>query len=230
MTAPTELLDWWERGEQHLGTALGRVTDEEFGAASLLPGWSRAHLLAHVARNADALVNLLGWARTGVERPMYASPEARDQLIALTAARAPAELRNDVLSATRRLAGAVREMPEPAWSVEVRTAQGHTVPAAAVPWMRCREVWVHAVDLDAGVDFTDVPDDVLAALGDDVFRMWDARDQMPDVTVFAGDREWGSGALAVAGPLPVVIAWLTGRSTGEGLRADGPLPALEVWL
>jgi maleylpyruvate isomerase len=230
VSAPAELLDWWERGELHLGTALGRLTDEEFGAASLLPGWSRAQLLAHVARNADALVNLLGWARTGVKTPMYPSPEARDELIALTAARPPAELRNDVLSATRRLAGAVREMPDPAWSVEVRTAQGRTVPAAAVPWMRCREVWVHAVDLDAGVDFSDVPDDVLAALADDVFRMWDARQQVPDIAVFAGDREWGSGALAVAGTLPAVVAWLTGRSTGEGLQADGPLPALEVWL
>jgi maleylpyruvate isomerase len=230
VTAPAELLDWWERGEQHVGTALGRLTDEEFSAPSLLPGWSRAQLLAHLARNADALVNLLTWARTGVETPMYPSPEARDAGIAETATLPPADLRDEVLSATRRLAAAVRELPAQAWSAEVRTPQGRTVPAASVPWMRCREAWVHAVDLDAGIGFADVPDDVLAALADDVFRMWDARDQVPDVAVFAGDREWGTGALAVAGPLPDVVAWLTGRSTGEGLDADGPLPTLAVWL
>jgi maleylpyruvate isomerase len=230
VTAPTEVLGWWADGEQHLGTVLGRLTDEEFDTPSLLPDWSRHYLLAHVARNADALVNLLDWARTGVETPMYASTEAREQGIAEAAALPPAELRAEVLAATGRLAQAMRSLPDDAWSAEVRTAQGRTVPASEVPWMRSREVWVHAVDLDAGVGFADVPEDVLAALVDDVFRMWDRRDQVPDVAVFAGDREWGTGALAVAGPLPAVAAWLTGRSDGSGLEADGPLPTLAAWL
>jgi maleylpyruvate isomerase len=228
--APTETLGWWADGEQHLGTALGRLTDEEFAAPSLLPDWSRHRLLAHVARNADALVNLLTWARTGVETPMYASAEARDAGIAEAAALPPAELRAEVMAATQRLAEAVHGLPADAWSAQVRTAQGRTVPAAEVPWMRSREVWVHAVDLDAGVGFADVPEDVLAALVDDVFRMWDRRDQVPDVAVFAGDREWGTGSLAVAGALPDVAAWLTGRSDGAGLQSDGPLPTLAAWL
>lgn len=229
-TAPKEMLAWWADGEQHLGTALGRLTDEEFAAPSLLPGWTRHRLLAHVARNADALVNLLSWARSGVETPMYTSPEARDAGITEAAALSPAELRGEVLASTGRLAAAMKELPDSAWTAEVRTAQGRTVPATEVPWMRCREVWVHAVDLDAGVGFADVPDDVQAALVDDVFRMWDRRDQVPDVAVFAGDREWGTGSLAVAGPLPAVTGWLTGRTSGEGLSADGPLPTLAAWL
>lgn len=220
----------WEQGERHLATALGRLTNEEFDGPSLLPGWTRQHLLAHVARNADALVNLLTWARTGVETPMYPSPEAREAGIAETAALPPTQLRDEVLAATGRLVQAVRSVPEQAWAAEVRTAQGRMVPASEVPWMRCREVWVHAVDLDAGIEFADIPAEVLAALADDVFRMWDRRDQVPDVVVFAGDREWGTGALAVAGPLPAVIAWLTGRSTGEELTADGPVPTLPAWL
>jgi maleylpyruvate isomerase len=230
MSAPTEVIEWWQRGEQHLGTALGRLTDEEFGAPSLLPGWTRHRLLAHVARNADALVNLLNWARTGVETPMYASPEDREAGIDEAEALAPAELRGEVIAATARLASAMRELPDAAWAAQVRTAQGRTVPATEVPWMRCREVWVHAVDLDAGVTFADIPEDVQAALIDDVFRMWDRRDQVPDVAVFAGDREWGTGSLAVAGPLPAVTSWLTGRSRGGDLQADGPLPTLAAWL
>jgi maleylpyruvate isomerase len=225
-----ETLPWWEDGERHLATALGRLVDEEFAAPSLLPGWSRTEVLAHVARNADALVNLLTWARTGVETPMYASPEARDAGIAQAAKLPPAELRAEVLAATERLVAAVRALPGQAWTNEVRTAQGRTVPAAEVPWMRCREVWVHAVDLDAGVTFADVPEDVQAALVDDVFRMWDRRDTVPDVVLFAGDREWGTGSLAVSGSLPAVTAWVTGRSAGEDLSADGPLPRLPAWL
>ena len=223
MTAPTEQLDWWQRGEEHLGTALGRLTDEEFDGPSLLPGWTRAHVLAHLVRTADGLVDLLTWARTGVETPASASDEAG------TAALPPAELRAAVLAATQRLAAAVRELPPEAWAAQVRIRQGHDLPAAELPWLRAREVWVHSVDLDAGIGFADVPDDVLAAVVDDVFRRWDTRDAVPDVALFAGDREWGTGALAVAGTLPAVTAWITGRSDGADLQADGPLPTLAPW-
>jgi maleylpyruvate isomerase len=48
--------------------------------------------------------------------------------------------------------------------------------------------------------------------------------------VVADDRRWGSGAPAVAGPLPAMAAWLTGRSGGQGLDADGPLPTRPAWL
>jgi maleylpyruvate isomerase len=229
-TVPAEHLDWWEQGERAVGTVLGRLTDEELAAPSLLPGWSRAAVLAHLAGNADALVNLLTWARTGTETPMYPSPEARDGRIEEVGALPPEQLRSAVLAATQRLAEAVRGLPADAWPAEVRTLSGRTVPASEVPWMRCREVWVHAVDLDAGFGFGDVPEDVLAALVDDVFRMWDRGEAVPDVALFAGDREWGTGALAVAGTLPAVTAWVTGRSAGEDLQADGPLPALAAWL
>jgi maleylpyruvate isomerase len=227
---PTETIEWWERGEEHLGTALGRLVEHEFAEPSLLPGWTRAHVLAHLARNADAMGNLLHWARTGEETPMYASPEARDRGIEETARRSPDELRADVLGATARLAAAVRDMPAHAWAAPVRTNRGREIAGADVVWLRCLEVWVHAVDLDAGVGFADIPEDVLAGLVDEVFRAWTSRDQVPDAVVFAGDREWGTGALAVQGSLPDVAAWLTGRSAGEGLQADGPLPELAPWL
>jgi hypothetical protein len=48
--------------------------------------------------------------------------------------------------------------------------------------------------------------------------------------VFAGAGEWGTGSLAVSGSLADVAAWLSGRSTGTGLKADGPLPPLPPWL
>ena len=217
MTAPTEHLEWWRQGEEHLATALGRLTDEELDGPSLLSGWTRAHVLAHLAGGADALVNLLTWAATGVETPACSSDQAREDQIAETAALPPVQLRGAVLAATQRLAEAVRSLPEAAWSAQVRTRQGHDVPAAELPWLRAREVWVHAIDLDAGIGFADLPDDVLAAVVDDVFRQWDVRDAVPDVMLFAGDREWGTGALAVAGTLPAVTAWITGRSDGADL-------------
>ena len=229
MTAPASL-GWWADGERHLGAALGRLTDQEFGGPSLLPGWSRATVLAHLAGNADALVNLLTWARTGVETPMYPSREARDAGIAERAELPPHELREEVLASSARLAAAVQKLPAAAWAAEVRTAQGRSVPAAEIPWMRSREVWVHAVDLDAGVGFDAAPDDVLGALVDDVFRMWERRREMPAVTVLAGGRAWGAGPVAASGSLAAVAEWVTGRTAGAGLDAEERLPALPAWL
>lgn len=227
---PGEWIDLWERGEQHLATALGRLVEEDYAKPSLLPGWTRAHVLAHLARNADGVGNLLTWARTGTETPMYASGEARDRDIEETAGLSPDALEADVLGGTARLAEAVRTMPAQAWAATVRTNRGREIAAADVVRMRTQEVWVHAVDLDSGVEFGELPDEVLAYVVDEVFRAWGSRDEVPDVVVFAGNREWGTGSLAVAGSLADAAAWLTGRSDGSGLQADGPLPQLPRWV
>ncbi len=54
------------------------LSDADVRAPSGLPGWSRGHVLSHIARNADSLVNRLTTAATGVDIPQYPSPEARD--------------------------------------------------------------------------------------------------------------------------------------------------------
>ena len=163
---PTEWIDWWRHGEEHLATALGRLVEEDYARPSLLPGWTRAHVLAHLARNADAMLNLLAWARTGTETPMYPSPDARDRDIEETARRSPQELEADVLGATARLAQAVRETPPEAWAATVRTFRGREIPGADIVRMRAQEVWVHAVDLGSGVEFADIPDGVLSYVVD----------------------------------------------------------------
>src|SRR5579863_5967707 len=81
--------------ERLVSTAAG-LSDEQAREASLLPGWSRGHVLTHLARNADALRNLLVWARTGVVTPMYATPDERDENIEAGAGRPAAVLLADL--------------------------------------------------------------------------------------------------------------------------------------
>ena len=120
-------------------------------------------------------------------------------------------------------------MPGDAWTAEVRSGQGLTIPASAVPWMRAKEVWVHGTDLDAGLAFADAPADFCTALVDDVLGLFAARDQTPDVTVVATDvhRTWGDGGTKVEGPVAAIAAWLT-RSDASGLGADVPPPP--AWI
>jgi maleylpyruvate isomerase len=160
---------------------------------------------------------------------MYPSREARDAGIEETAAVPADVLRADFRDTEARLAEAVAVMPAEAWSRPVRNGQGRMVPAGDIPWMRAKELWVHGVDLDAGVRFADVPAGALAALVDDVLALFASRDQMPDATLVATDlqRSWGSGSVQVEGPVASIAAWLT-RSRTEGLTGEGPAPP--AWL
>ena len=147
---PETALRWWADGELVVAGSIDRLSDDDLAADSNLPDWTRAHVVAHLARNADALGNLLTWARTGVETPMYPSRAARDADIESTAALAPDELRRHYVLAADRLSGAVEALPAEAWTAEVRTPRDETMPASDVPWMRAKEVWVHGTS-DAGM-------------------------------------------------------------------------------
>ena len=220
---------WWADGELAVAGVVDRLSDDELAEPSALPSWSRAHVIAHLARNADALVNLLTWARTGVETPMYPSRAVRNADIEATAAKSPADLRADFVAACGRLAQTLEAMPAGAWTAEVRNGPGATVPASEIPWMRAKEVWVHGTDLRAGLSFADLPAEFCAALVDDVLTVFAARDQALDVTIVAPDvdRTWGRGAAKVEGPVAAVAAWLT-RSDASGLSGDVPAPP--VWV
>ncbi len=228
-TPGPQALSWWADGELAVAGRLDALDDDQLAEPSGLPDWSRAHVVAHLARNADALVNLLTWARTGVETPMYPSREARDAGIRATAEQLPEELRADHAAACARLAVAIETMPAGAWTATVRSGQGREIPATEVPWMRAKEVWVHGVDLDAGLSFADLPPDFCAALVDDVLALFAARDQALDATIVATDvdRTWGTGAARVEGPVPAIAAWLT-RSDASGLTGEVPEPP--AWL
>ena len=61
-------LDGIDAAAAALQAAAEGLTAEQARAPSLLPSWTRGHVLTHVARNADALANLLHTARTGEDR------------------------------------------------------------------------------------------------------------------------------------------------------------------
>src|SRR5215470_7085690 len=111
-----------------LATAAG-ISDQQASEPSSLPGWSRGHVLTHLARNADGLRNLLIWARTGVETPQYPSWEAREAGIEAGAGRAAAELAADLARAATGFADEAHGLPLAAWNRPVRGFTGPEHPA-----------------------------------------------------------------------------------------------------
>ncbi|MHB9849034.1 maleylpyruvate isomerase N-terminal domain-containing protein [Streptomyces krungchingensis] len=207
-------LAWVAEGTELCRKAIASLEEETYSAPSLLPGWTRKHIVAHLAGNAQALRNLVRWARTGEPTPMYSSPEQRQADID-----SGAQLPDDRLTAwfedsAQALACEMAELAEKQWQAWVLTAQGRTVPASEVPWMRTREVMVHAIDLDTGIRFANLPGEFLVELRGDI----------------VGKR--GSGTVpAVRGSDADVTAYLAGRPYTGVTTADGsPAQPLTAWL
>ncbi|MCI3270724.1 MULTISPECIES: maleylpyruvate isomerase family mycothiol-dependent enzyme [Streptomyces] len=227
------------RSWAEFGTALflqaADLDDAGLDAPSALPGWTRKHLVAHVAANADALGNLVHWAATGERTPMYTSSEERAAGIERGAGMVAVELATWLRRSAEALAAAMASLDDAQWQSLVVTAQGRTVPATELPWMRSREVCVHAVDLGTGLTFADLPTGFLAALGYDVVAKR-TKEHGPALRLEATDTaaSWelpGEGEPTVlAGPVHEITAYLTGREHVLTAVDGGPAPTLTRWL
>ncbi len=144
-----------------LGTA--RIIDEsDLREPSLLPGWTRGHVLAHLARGADALRNLMIGVRTGQPRPAYASPEARTADIEHGAGQPRADLLDDLAAAAAAFRTVSRQLPDEAWRAEVTWVPGvDPFPATEILVRRLVEIELHHCDLGAGYTAANWPDSFL---------------------------------------------------------------------
>jgi maleylpyruvate isomerase len=230
--APAREIGWARRGTAYFARKLNELGDHNLDAPSLVPGWSRRHVVAHVGYNARALARLVEWARTGEETPMYPSEGARAAEIALGATLPPRALRNLFHHAEVHLNVEWRDLSDADWDAKVRLLDGRRIGVRETAWIRAREVWVHAVDLDNGGSFLDFPPEVIDALRDDVRAEWDRRGAPPDVTLAASDRPqpwaFGAGGVEVRGRAADLARWLTGRGARR-LSSDAALPELPAW-
>jgi maleylpyruvate isomerase len=145
------------RLNDELDTATQRLIDEarimttsDLQAPSLLPGWSRAHVLSHLARGADAMRNLLTGARAGRDRPAYASPQARNADVDTGAAAGARELADDLVGSAMALRTVARQLPDIAWRYQVQMPDSPRFPASQLLARRLAEVELHHCDLGIG--------------------------------------------------------------------------------
>jgi maleylpyruvate isomerase len=233
--APDRFRSWMDTGTVLFTTSVGRLPDADLAAMTCLPGWSRRHVIAHVGFNAEALRRLVRWASTGERTLMYASPEQRAREIQDAATWPAHRLRRFLENTGAQLAADLDRLPEDRWTSKVVTAQGRAVAATEIPWLRTREVAVHAIDLAAGMDFEDLPQELCIALVTDIARLRSARGRDAALQLRSGDHTWlvaGAGAPAQISGSPAALArWLAGRGTaGITIGAHETMPALRPWL
>lgn len=211
------------------------LSDDQMREPSLLPGWSRGHVLTHVARGGDGLVNLLTWAETGIETPQYPSAEARAADIEAGAGRSADEITADVAGSAKTLIARARALPDDAWLTEVRTIRGPTHPAWFVLNRRLFEIEVHHADLSCAYGPSSWPDWFVS---DELYRVTGEYTQNPAspaavLTDVNSGRQYflrasDASATAVTGSGYALLAWLIGRESDAELTVDpeGPLPQI----
>ncbi len=218
---------------RYLG-ALTDLTDEDMRAPSVLPGWSRGHVVTHLARNADALGNLLHWAQSGIETPMYSSKEQRDADIEAGAGRSAHDLRVDSSAAAGRFLQAINELDVRHEDAPVsRMGDDETFPARDIALQRRIELEIHHADLGIGFTHHDWDTGFAELL---LERCNQDRAEGPAMVLRSTDtgKVWKYG---VAGQGPEISGsscdlawWILGRGDGSGLATDADvLPQLDRW-
>ena len=231
--AAPDLADLLATADQALVRTVDGLGEAAYAEPSLLPGWSRGHVVAHLALNAESLAGVLHGAHVGQPQPMYASPEGRDSDIADLVTVPPSELRERLLAATVLFTEAMAAMQRADWDGRFeRTPGGPDFALANVPLMRVREVEIHHADLDAGHSAADWPEGFRVVLLESMTkRPYPAPFSVRPTDL---DRTWrygeGAGGPVVSGTSAALGWWLTGRGTGDGLTSDtGELPEVESW-
>ena len=218
--------------------ALTVLDDESVRRSSVLPGWSRAHVVAHLSRNADAFTGVLRSVAAGEPAAMYASDEQRDGDIEETVER------HDLPGLVEDAIASVARLTEALWACEAdpdtpyaRVAGGDvTFPLRTVGPRRRAEVEIHHADLDLEYAPSEWPTDFSSAM------VKQRQDEMgalpqgcPSMVLSSTDVEglWKFGVgqgPEIHGTVGDLAWWLVGRGGGHGLTCSaGELPVLGRW-
>jgi maleylpyruvate isomerase len=205
------------------------VQDEDWPAPSRLPGWSRGHVASHIARQADGMVRLTEWARSGQRQDMYASAEQREADIAAGAGRSGLELQIDLDTSAGRLNRAFDAMDEAAWDAVVELRSGTKVPARMLPLARLLEVVVHHVDLDVGFEFDQIENATAEWLLEWCAFRVRSREEFPrlDLTSDSGFTiSLGNAGepVAVSGTSANLLGWVMSRLDDSAVRGGEGRP------
>ncbi|WP_395727292.1 maleylpyruvate isomerase family mycothiol-dependent enzyme [Nakamurella sp.] len=208
------------------------LADDELERPTRCAGWTRAHVIAHLARGADAMTNLATWAVTGQESPDYESAAQRDADIEAGARQSAADLAADLEQANERLLGAFQALKS---GVRVRTLPtwpAGEIDAFSLPARRTTELILHHDDLGTTWELHEAdPDSVLDAIEVYVRRLQGNPDS-PGLRIIAGEGdEWtvGDGSFRIEGYYEELLAFLTRERVEEGLQYEGELPKLPPW-
>ncbi|UKA51395.1 maleylpyruvate isomerase family mycothiol-dependent enzyme [Arthrobacter sp. FW305-123] len=214
---------------------LSKMDESSVAEPSELPGWTRGHVLAHIAGISTAMARQLDYARRGETIELYdGGMDGRNKAIELAAGHSLARHTEAVTSAVDAAVAAFDALGPNEWQARIAYRDGTVLDGGLALW---RELTIHASDLRLGFG----PETWSRPFCEHLIGFLEAR--VPDSSKFVlqptglPQRSIGSGgtSIAITGMLTDIAAWLAGREPSLGsLRAtaaaDGvDLPELLPW-
>ncbi|MSO27627.1 MAG: maleylpyruvate isomerase family mycothiol-dependent enzyme [Candidatus Nanopelagicales bacterium] len=226
--------------EQQTGLLIATIDamqPTQVGEPSLLPNWSRGHVLAHIDGNARGLARLVRWALDGIRRDMYISPAVREGDIQLHAGRSLGQHQLAITQSARQFADEYALLSTEQLENEIELRNGRVVKARSLLKLRLQEVAIHHLDLNLAATFgpEQWPAAMVEQLLPEVVRDFQVRAELPIgwIDIAGGTRyEIDPGLkIGVSGSATGVLAWLLGRSSGSdlGLTGAAALPPVPSW-
>lgn len=182
--------------EARLADAMAGLDDAAVRADSRLPGWTRGHVLTHLARNADAHARRIRGALDGQDVGKYPGGCAQRRAeIEQGASRPATEILADLQHSQESLAMLLRQADAAGWP-NAGFLGGGQYGVGGCPAHRLREVEMHHVDLHIGYDPGDWPAEYVA---------WEMTYLLPSVEERKHDPTQRASTLA----------WLAGRGSAQ---------------
>lgn len=161
IAAPARDLLWARRGTAYFARKLNELSDADLDAPSRVVGWNRRHVVAHVGYHARHLARLVEAARRGVSVEMLQEPESQNENIEFGGTLPPHALRYLFEHSKVHLNVEWRDLDAAGWAGEIIALTRDIVPIKRTPWLRAREIWLRAIDLNNGGTLADLPSDLL---------------------------------------------------------------------
>ena len=194
---------------QRLLQTLDSLTDDQCREPSALPGWTRGHVLSHLARNAESHVHVLQCAARGEVGEQYiGGAKARKEGIESHANDSAESLVNAVRRSIYALEGQWAATNSEGWQGHGVNSAGASIAMSDIVFLRWREVEVHHADLALAFTFADWNSTYVRYELDRQVMMWRASKPMgltpvPKIALQLSPNER--------------LAWFLGRTEVEGL-------------
>jgi maleylpyruvate isomerase len=194
---------------QRLLQTLDLLTDDQCREPSALPGWTRGHVLSHLARNAESHVHVLQCVARGEVGEQYVGgAKARKQGIETHALDSAESLVASVRKSIYALEGQWAATNSEGWQGHGVNSAGATIAMSDIVFLRWREVEVHHADLALDFTFANWNSTYVRMELDRQVMMWRASKPMgltpvPKIALQLSPNER--------------LAWFLGRTEVEGL-------------
>jgi maleylpyruvate isomerase len=201
------------------------VDDDAARGESGLPGWSRGHVMTHIANFSDGMTRQVEEALQGRVVEMYdGGRPARDAAIESGADRSAADLKSHLTTAVTTLMSSWDKISPTDWPLPILHRNSNLSAGLGATW---RELSIHTTDLNLGITPATWSEDFCTHLLDFL------RPRTPDNThliLQSPTLTWENGTgeqVVLKGTLTDLAAWYAGRTSPGPIQ--GTPPVLLPW-